>query len=75
MKSKSVILSLLVMSLLVMAQIQVEANICCRTQSGRNGYILCTRFAMVEPKTFVYLLMIVLSLAATVALGHILTTI
>lgn len=40
MEGKSVILSLLIMSL-VMVQIQVEARVCCPSQQSRNAYTAC----------------------------------
>ncbi|XP_010471247.1 PREDICTED: thionin-2.1-like [Camelina sativa] len=40
MKGKTMIFSLLIMSLL-MAQIQVEARICCPSNKARNAYVLC----------------------------------
>ncbi|XP_010428095.1 PREDICTED: thionin-2.1-like [Camelina sativa] len=40
MKGKALILSLLIMSL-VMAQIQVEASICCPSVQARNTFAMC----------------------------------
>ncbi|KAL0716997.1 hypothetical protein Bca4012_066319 [Brassica carinata] len=40
MEGKSVILSVLIMSL-VMMQLQVEARVCCPSQSSRNVFIVC----------------------------------
>ncbi|KAG2331373.1 hypothetical protein Bca52824_002553 [Brassica carinata] len=44
MEGKTVILSVLIMSL-VMAQNQVEAKICCPNRVARDKYILCRRHA------------------------------
>ncbi|XP_013626960.1 probable thionin-2.4 isoform X2 [Brassica napus] len=41
MEGKSVILSLLIMSLVVMVQIKVEARVCCPSQQSRNAYTAC----------------------------------
>ncbi|CAA0330813.1 unnamed protein product [Arabidopsis thaliana] len=40
MKGRILILSLLIVSL-VMAQVQVEAKICCPSNQARNGYSVC----------------------------------